>query len=211
MYDDDDDPFPPPEPYEVPKDPKKLKARIRRYERSLEQEKRQRGAYGDGYGKRFLLGPFYMILGDLEGALKSFAWFEAAFPDSLDDAPQTLCWSLALYRAGKDKKAREMLWRTMFANLYVIPRLLGMEVTRHDIRHGSNLEEPSYLNWIPGEYWDLWSDEDRDWARDFWESEEFREARRRYIELGHALKSLKCGPERHGVIEEMRRLERAYR
>jgi len=57
----------------------------------------------------------------------------------------------------------------MFANLYVIPRLLGMEVTRHDISHGSNLEEPSYLNWIPEEYWALWSDADRDWARALWE------------------------------------------
>ena len=36
-----------------------------------------------------MLGPLYMILGDLEGALGSFAWFEAAFPvlgERLNDA-----------------------------------------------------------------------------------------------------------------------------
>jgi hypothetical protein len=84
MYDDDEDPFPAPEPYQVPKDAKKIKERIRRYERALEQEKRRLGNHRDGSGKRFLLGPLYMILGDLEGALKSFAWFEATFPDGAD-------------------------------------------------------------------------------------------------------------------------------
>jgi len=67
----------------------------------------------------------YLILGDLEGALKSFAWFEAAFPDSMDEAPHVLCWSLALHRAGQEEKARRMLRRTMLANLYILPRLFG--------------------------------------------------------------------------------------
>ena len=38
MYDDDEDPFPAPAPYQVPKDAKKIKERIRRDERALEQE-----------------------------------------------------------------------------------------------------------------------------------------------------------------------------
>ena len=93
--------------------------------------RRRLGHYGDGYGKRFLLGPLYMIMGDLDGALTSFAWFENEFSDSSDMAPQLLCWTLALHQAGEDDKARRMLRRTMFANLYIIPRLLGMEVRRH--------------------------------------------------------------------------------
>ncbi len=138
MRDDDEDVFPAPEPYQVPKDHKRIKQRIRNYERSLHQEKRRYGHYRDGSGKRFLLGPLYMIMGDLEDALKSFAWFEAEFPDGCDEAPQLLCWSLALHRIGEDDKARRMLRRTMFANLYIVPQLLGMEVKRHDMWHGSN-------------------------------------------------------------------------
>jgi hypothetical protein len=120
MYNDDEDPFPAPAPYQVPKDVKKIKERIRRYERALEKEKQRFGDYRDGSGKRFLLGPLYMILGDLEGALESFAWFEATFPDGLGEAPQLLCWSLALHRAGHDTKARWMLRQTMLANLYIL-------------------------------------------------------------------------------------------
>ena len=207
MNADDGDVFPAPEPYQVPKDRTKIRQRIRRYERSLEEEKRRHGAYyGDGYGKRFLLGPLYMIMGDLDGALASFAWFEKEFPESSDMAPQTLCWALALHQVGDDDKARRMLRRTMFANLYIIPRLLGMEVKRHDIWHGCNTWEPSYLSWVPEEYWDLWNEADRQWAAALWQSTEFQESRNRYIELGRELKSLPRGAERSRVVSEMRRV-----
>lgn len=206
MNDNEEDVFPAPEPYQIPKDRSKIKQRIRRYERSLEQEKIRLGGYGDGSGKRFLLGPLYMILGDMEGALESFAWFETEFPDSLDEAPQLLCWSLALHQTGDDYEARRMLRRTMFANLYIIPRLLSMQVRRHDIWHDSNTAEPSYLGWVPEEYWGLWSESDRQWAAGLWRSTEFRESREQYVELGHALKSLRPGPERNRVLVEVRRL-----
>ena len=139
--------------------------------------------------------------------MKSFAWFAAAFPDSTDEAPHVLCWSLALHRAGQDAKAQRMLRRTMLANLYILPRLLGLEVRRHDIWHSSNTAEPSYLDGVPDEYWALWNSEDRHWAAVLWRSQEFRETRARYIELSHALKSLPPGRERSRVVEEMSRLE----
>ena len=65
-----------------PTDPKRIKERIRRYERTFQQEQR-RGVIDDGYGKRFLLGPLYMLLGDVPGALASFDWYERTFPDGL--------------------------------------------------------------------------------------------------------------------------------
>ena len=206
MYEDDLDPFPPPEQYQIPSDPKKIKERIRRYERALKKEKEQYGAYRDGSGKRFLLGPFYMIIGDLDGAMQSFAWFEASFPGGLIESPQLLCWSLALLRSGEEHDAREMLRRTMFANLYIIPRLLGMEVQCHDIWHGSNKAAPSYLSWIPDEYWGLWDERELEWARELWEGDEFRETREQYIEMRHKLKSLRPGPERSSVVDDMQKL-----
>jgi hypothetical protein len=145
-------------------------------------------------------------MGDLSGSLRSFDWFETEFSDSGDDAPQLLCWSLALHQVGDDLEAESKLRRTMLANLYVIPRLLGIDVKRHDIWHGSNLEELSFLSWIPDEYWDLWSFSDRAWTEVLWNGKEFRDARNRYIEFGHALKDLKPGSERSRVIREMSRL-----
>ena len=41
-----------------PDDPKKIRARIRSYERSLRKEQEEHGFIRDGYGKRHLLGLF---------------------------------------------------------------------------------------------------------------------------------------------------------
>ena len=46
-----------------PKDPARIRQRIRSYERKLTDELGR--PLRDGYGKRFLLGPLYMLLGDL--------------------------------------------------------------------------------------------------------------------------------------------------
>jgi hypothetical protein len=45
-----------------PTDPKRIRDRIRRYERALKKEL-EAGYGGDGYGKRYLLGPLYMFDG----------------------------------------------------------------------------------------------------------------------------------------------------
>ncbi|MCI0558856.1 MAG: hypothetical protein MN733_10205 [Nitrososphaera sp.] len=58
-----------------PNDLKKLKVRISAYERALS------GGDRDGAGKRYLLGPMYLLLGDVEGALKHFEWFDKTYAD----------------------------------------------------------------------------------------------------------------------------------
>ena len=63
-----------------PTDPKPIRERIRRYERALKREL-EAGYGGDGYGKRYLLGPLYMLIGDVDGALASFDWYQQAYPD----------------------------------------------------------------------------------------------------------------------------------
>jgi len=55
-----------------PTDPKRIRERIRRYERALKRELEE-GYGGDGYCKRYLLGPLYMLMGDVAGALASLS------------------------------------------------------------------------------------------------------------------------------------------
>ncbi len=83
-----DDPF--------PTDPKRIRESIRRYERALKREL-EAGYSGDGYGKRYLLGPLYMLIGDVDGALASFDWYEQAYPDDGGEPYQYLTWALALF------------------------------------------------------------------------------------------------------------------
>ncbi len=51
--------------------------------RKLRKEKTEHGFYDDGAGKRYQIGPHYMLLDDNDGALGAFQWFEKEFPDDV--------------------------------------------------------------------------------------------------------------------------------
>jgi hypothetical protein len=194
---------------QFPDEPKKIKARIARYERALRKEQKQYGHIDDGYGKRYLLGPLYMLLGDEKGAVRSFEWFEQTFPDDMGDPIQYLCWALALYHTGDTAKATRKLQETMLSNLYLIPHLLGEDQDELDIWHGTNIAEKGYLEYCPPEIWALWDDAALEWARETYDSDEFRRIRGRYIEILEQLGSEPRGPRRSRLVDEMYRLQAA--
>ena len=192
-----------------PEDPKKLKTRLRRYERQLRREYEQFGCYDDSSGRRYELGPLYMLLGDLPGALKSFAWFEQAFPDDSGEPFHRLCWVLAFYRSGNIDAAAQKLRETMLANLYLIPHLLGVEQDRLDIWHGTNWAEQDYLQYAPPEILRLWDPTALLWAQATYHSPEFHRVRARYIEILGQLKHERPGPRRSQLVSEAFRLRAA--
>jgi hypothetical protein len=67
--------------YDFPQDPKKIRTRMRSDERALRREQERFGFIRDGAGKRYMLGPLYVLMDDMEGALQSLAWFAQTFPD----------------------------------------------------------------------------------------------------------------------------------
>src|SRR3989337_670984 len=119
--------------YSIYSDSGKLQVTIKRYEKLLQQEKKKYGAIHDGMGKRFLLGPLYLLKGDLDGALKSFNWFEKECKNDIGEPGHLLCWTLALYKSGDIKKASVKFVRTMLMNLYVFPHLFGQECKPFDM------------------------------------------------------------------------------
>ena len=194
---------------QFPSDPKKLKARIRRYEPALRSEHAQFGIYDDSSGKRYLLGPLYLLLGDLPGALTAFAWFERAFPDDSGEPLHLLCWTLALYRSGNMSAAAQKLRQTMLANLYLLPHLLGLEQDKLDIWHGTNWAEQDYLQYAPAEFLKLWDAPALQWAQATYHHPEFIQVRSRYIQLLEQLKHERPGPRRSQLVREAFRLSAA--
>ena len=184
-----------------PKTPKAIRARIRSYERKLKQELEVRNG-GDGYGKRFLLGPLYMLLGDVDGALASFDWYEKAYPGDGGDAYQFLTWALTLYRKELRHEAFNKLYQTMLENLYLVPHLLGQNPQPLDIWHGSNLSEIDYALDIPSELLDLWNEEARQWALGVSEHPVVVEKVSRYIDIGRELQTEPVGPKRNALVRE---------
>ena len=191
-----------------PKEPSKIRAQIRRYERKFRKEMEDYGRIRDGAGKRYLLGPLYLLMDDLEGALDAYRWYEEEFPDDTGEAGNHLCWSLALYRADEVEAARAKLRETMLLNVYLIPDLLGEPQEEIEMWHGCNSSEIQYLEYVPREFLDLWHPPARDWAREQYTSRELQGVRDRFIAIDKELLSHpRAGPERQALCEELRRLE----
>jgi len=188
--------------FRFPTDPKKIKALIARYQRELRNEAKKFGSIHDGYGKRYLLGPLYLLLGDLPGALQSFEWFERAFPSDMGEPLHYLCWTLALYRSGNLAGASRKLLQTALSNLYLVPYLLSGKPSKLNVWHRTNVAEKEYLQEIPGEIWALWDTPAMQWTKEEFESPEFCRICSRYIEICEELEDLRPGPRRSQLVVE---------
>lgn len=184
-----------------PTDPKRIRERICRYERALKRELEE-GCGGDGYGKRYLLGPLYMLMGDVDGALASFDWYEDAYPEDGGEPYQYLTWALALFCSGHRQEAFNKLYQTMLENLYLVPFLLGRNPQQLDIWHGSNLERIEYAVEVPQELLSLWDDVALRWAREVSEHPIVVEKIARYVAIHRELKSEPPGSRRSALVYE---------
>jgi hypothetical protein len=192
--------------WDFPQDPRKIKTRIRRYERALRRDQECYGFINDGAGKRYLLGPLYLLMGDTVGALQSFAWFAQTFPDDSGDPLHFLCWTLALYRAGELEHATAALRQTMLSNLYLLPRLLGLAQDHIDMWYSSNLAAQYYSDDVPDEVFALWEPPALHWAHTVYQSAPLQRVRRRHIAIYHQLQTERPGSKRSRLVTEAYRL-----
>lgn len=186
-----------------PSDPRKIRARIRSYERSMREEEAAHGYVSNDSGSRYRLGMLYLLVDDVAGALDAFDGYQRTFPDDVGEPFHYLAWALARYRAGDLDEAAFRLRQAMCANLYIVPYLLGIDQPVLDIRHDSNWAEKPYVEDAAPEHWTLWDDEARAWARQVYESDTFQRVRQRYIEIRRQLESEPRGPTRSRLIDEL--------
>jgi len=184
-----------------PTDPRRIRERIRRYEPALKRGLNT-GYGSDRYGKRYLLGPLYMLLSDVDGALASFDWYVGAYPDDSGEPYQYLTWALALFRGGRRPEAVHKLYQTMLQNVYLVPFVLGHEPRRLDIWHGSNWEWLEYAVEVPQELLNLWDDVALQWAREISEHPPVAAKVARYVEIHRELKAEPRGPRRTALVRE---------
>lgn len=186
----------------IPKTEKGIRSKITRIKSSLRKEKKYYGFIRDGGGKRYLLGPLYLMLGDINGAIESFEWFDKEFSDDSGDPFQYLCWSLAYYQAGQLEKAEDKLIQTMMQNLYLIPHLLKIEQPEYQIWHSSNWEEKAHVDYLPVEYEELWDDEALEWMAETYNAKRCSSYRERHIEIHSQLLDEPRGPKRSRLVKE---------
>ncbi len=187
-----------------PTDPKKIRDTIRRYERAFKGPH-----YDDGPGKRFLLGPLYLLMGDTPGALRSYEWYGKKFPDDVPEAFNHLCWVLTLLKSEKMDSAKTKLRELIFENLYAIPIFLGEKPKQYPFRHGSNWSELSYIVEGPcDEIFSLWNDSEKSWIRAEWENSSLKDDIANFIELHKVLDNTKSIEERGKILKQVWKISR---
>jgi hypothetical protein len=185
---------------------KKIRARALRLRRALaSEERRLGGAIDDGAGTRYMIGPLFVQCGDLEAALKHYAWFEEACHGDIGEPIHALFWALALYRVGDEMRAREKLLDTMVQNIYLLPSLLGLPVSAEDIWHSSNWAELDYVHATRPEFVPRLSREEGEWIAGLLASDLFRRMKTEYISTFAALKDEHDVKRRIAILDRWER------
>lgn len=182
-------------------DLKKIQTRLKAYERKFKDPE-----YRDGSGTRFLMGPYYLLLNDVQGAAGHYQWFSKLFPDSADEPFHALGWSITELRLGYEDEALYRLRRAHAANAYLIPYILNIPHEEPDIRRFSNWQDPDYITGAPEELLNFCSESDLVWLRSVWESEPFKNFVGKYRSLQVQVSKEGVGPKRNFLLDELRGL-----
>jgi tetratricopeptide (TPR) repeat protein len=145
----------------------------------------------DNQGVRYLIGPAYHQMGDLEEAIR---WYE----DNGDDPVNLYNYGLALIQQNKLEKAARVLIDAIFSNPYVAPMLIGDKLLKRDWWHGINWSEPNYAEDYVTEYISWWKKEELplEFLGLVWTNREVQQSLRDFIATRRAMNKVRIGEDR---------------
>ena len=188
----------------LPDPHRKFRDRATRLKRALLNEQRKFGHIDDGAGNRYLIGPLYVLAGDLEDALNFYKWYETECSDDSGEPMNYVYWALALHRTGAIELANTKLLETMLRNVYLLPMLLDSSPAPYDIFHGSNWDQREYAAEVPAELLPQFSDSERSWITEQLESFRFRRVLREYISTYRSLNTERDIEKRRTILKRWR-------
>ena len=170
-------------------DAKEIKRKLKIYERNFKKDP----DYRDGTGSRFLMGPYYLCLDDLEGAVSHYAWFWNKFSDSIDEPFHALGRIVTELRQEHEQNAQSLLKRLYAANPYLLSHILKMDIKGMEIPSHSSWEDKPYITNAPKELYSYLSCEEIGWFKQAWVEKEFSEFVEAYNNIQRALKNEPVG------------------
>ena len=170
--------------------------------RALVNEQQKYGFIDDGAGKRYQIGPLFVLAGELKKAVDFFEWYQNFFAEDSGEPLHYLFWSLALYRTENLEKANTKLLETMVQNIYLLPTLLVAPPASYDMWHSSNRQDLGYFAEIPAEYIPELSAEERSWIKSQLESFRFRRVLDENVSTYRALKTEKNVEKRRQILRQ---------
>ena len=142
----------------------------------------------DNQGVRYLIGPIYHQMGNLDKAIN---WYV----QNLDDPDNLYNYGLALIQQNELEAAAKTLISAIFENPYLAPMLLKDKLPESDWWHGSNLAEPPYAEDYVSKYGNWWEKEEfaLRLLRAIWDHGEVQRTLRDFIAIRRAIKTSRNG------------------
>lgn len=145
----------------------------------------------DNQGVRYLMGPIYHQMGDLEEAIR---WYE----HNSDDPYSLYNHGLALIQQDKMEKAARILIFAIFNNPYIAPMLLDEKLPKSNWFHTTGWAQPDYAREYLIDYGTWWEEEESalSFLSEVWDSFEVRRNLKDFIATRRAMKKAKSGDDR---------------
>lgn len=178
---------------------KRYRDRAARAMRELLAEQKKYGHIHDGGGKRYLVGVYYLLAGELQKSVAAFDWLFAEFPDDIGEPVCHLYSALAAFRNGQLAVARAKLRDTMLSNIYLLPGIVGKKVSAEGVWHSSNQQREDYLDDV-GEFFGEPNPQEREWIARELNSPHFKDLMAAYIETWRALRFEQDIEERRRIL-----------
>jgi hypothetical protein len=184
---------------------KKYRDKANRARRGLLNEQKTRGYIDDGSGRRYLVGVYYLMAGDVAKALEHYHWFDEAFSDDVGEPVFSLFGALAHYRSGNEPQALRYLQYTQLQNIYLLPFLFDEPLAKQVIWHGSSDARPEYLAEIT-EFLQFPTPEERAWIKQAHSSAPFTVVRNAYLHTHAQLLHTHEYTQRVALLNEFRQI-----
>lgn len=185
----------------------RIQAKIDRCKKALSDQRARFGFIDDSQGLRYEIPVLQMRLMDLTGAFRYHNWFWKNFSDDIGDPLMYLTWTAMFYHRNELKKARIYLRSTLFSNLHLIPRVIGKPVGPYDMRYGSNIEEPLWLEGYDFRSHEFLTPAFLDWLVGEYGSDEISKEIAHFVELNRKLKDEPVGKSRTAIVEELAKMQ----
>ncbi len=189
----------------TPDQRKRYLARATRAMRELRKEEAA-GYIRDGSGKRYRVGVFFLLAGDLEKAAKAFDWFETKFIDDTGEPIFLLYGALTAYRRGELARARVRLANATVSNIFLLPHLLQERFDAIGVWVSSNRAAEHYLV-ETRDYLDEPTQEERAWIGSEWNSPPFVALKDGYLETYRALNAERDLMRRRSLLTKWESLQ----
>lgn len=173
----------------TPKQIERLQKKIADIKRTLAAEKRKYGCYDDSHGIRYIPTRYFIELGDYSGGLKYLKWFAKNFPDDSGFPDFLFEWTIILFKNGLLKEAEKKAFKTFCSNTYLFDKYFCRSIIPVIKWEGSNLEAPSYVEYLIYTSADLELKDFTEWLGKLIITDAFVKLSNKYVEINIRLKT----------------------